>query len=48
MDIANILLRGIDIVYIAGVAAIWSVVAFTIIRSSIISAVKELKKQNIL
>lgn len=48
MDMANILLRVLDIVYMAGKAAIFSVMAFIIIRSSIISAVKALKKENIL
>ena len=48
MDIANVLLGLLDIVYIAGKVAIYSIIAFMIIRSSIISAVKELKKQNIL
>lgn len=48
MDIANILLRVLDIVYMAGKATIYFTMAFIIIRSSIISAVKELKKENIL
>ncbi|MEG0308740.1 MAG: hypothetical protein RR636_12410 [Clostridium sp.] len=48
MDIANVLLRVLDIADIAVKAAIYSIIAFITIRRSIISAVTELKKQNIL
>lgn len=48
MDMANILLIVINIVYMAGKAAIFSIIAFIVIRCSIISAVKALKKENIL
>lgn len=48
MDLSSISLKILDIVYVAGKISIYSIIAFTIIRSSIISAVKELKNKDIL
>ena len=47
-NLGNILLIILDIINMAIPAVIASVVAFVIIKYSIISAVKELKKKNIL
>jgi hypothetical protein len=47
-SLQNILLKSLDLVNTIIHATILSVVSFVVIKHSIISAIKELKKQNIL